>query len=138
MLDESTEFGARVTRRLGEEHLIWLTTVRADGRPVPTLVWFLWENNTFLIYSQGDKPKLRNIEHNPKVALNFNSDQHGGDMVIFNGEAQIVTDVPPAHEHAVYLEKYRDDIAAIGMTPDLSAKEYSVVVRVVPKVLRGH
>ena len=33
MLDESTEFGARVARRLSEEQLMWLTTVRADGTP---------------------------------------------------------------------------------------------------------
>jgi PPOX class probable F420-dependent enzyme len=138
MLDESTEFGAHVGRRLRKEHLMWLTTVRADGTPQPTLVWFLWETDTFLIYSQPNKPKLHNIEQNPKVALNFNSDDQGGDMIIFNGEARIVTDVPPAHEHAAYLEKYRDGIAGIGLAPESFAQAYSVAIRVVPRVLRGH
>jgi PPOX class probable F420-dependent enzyme len=138
LFDPSTEFGARVARRLHDEEHLWLTTVRADGTPQPTLIWFLWENETFLIYSQPNKQKLRNIMHNPKVALNFNSDAHGDDMIIINGEASIVADVPPAHEHPAYLEKYRAGIARIGMaTPEAFAQSYSVAIRVTPARVRG-
>lgn len=43
MLDESTEFGARATRRLHEAIIGWLTTVTKDGGPRPIPVWFLWD-----------------------------------------------------------------------------------------------
>ena len=138
MIDLSTSFGARVARRLRDETHMWLTTVRADGTPQPTLIWFLWENDTFLIYSQPNKQKLRNIERNPKVALNFNSNEHGDDMIIFNGDARIVTDVRPAHQHPTYLAKYRADITRIGMNPESFAQSYSVPLRVTPTNLRGH
>ena len=33
MLDTTTDAGARAQRRLQEEEIAWLTTVRADGQP---------------------------------------------------------------------------------------------------------
>ena len=42
MLDNMTETGARAERRLREEKIAWLTTVRADGQSQPVPVWFLW------------------------------------------------------------------------------------------------
>ena len=52
MPDDSTEIGARAERRLREEEIAWLTTVRADGQPQSVPVWFLWDGDAFLIYSQ--------------------------------------------------------------------------------------
>lgn len=49
MPDDSTEIGARAERRLREEEIAWLTTVRADGQPQSVPVWFLWDGDTFLI-----------------------------------------------------------------------------------------
>ena len=136
-LDTTTEFGARVERRLHEDKIAWLTTVRAGGQPQPSPVWFLWDGQTFLVYSQPKKQKLRNIAANPKVALHLNSDDEGDDIVIVNGEAQIVDDAPPANEVAAYLQKYRDRIAGIGMTPDSFAQTYGVAIRITPTGLRG-
>ena len=136
-IDTSSEFGSRVARRLRDERIIWLTTVRADGTPEPSPVWFLWDGSTFLIYSQPNKLKLRNIARDPKVALNFNSDEGGGDVVVFTGEAKIDTSVPPANQVPDYIAKYRDSIRDIGMTPVSFAQSYSVPVRVTPTKLRG-
>ena len=33
MIDASTPFGARVLKRLNDESIVWLTTVRRDGAP---------------------------------------------------------------------------------------------------------
>lgn len=137
-LDQSTEFGARVARRLGSDEVIWLSTVRADGTPEPTPVWFYWDGQTFLIYSQPNTPKLRHIQANPHVALNLNSSAQGGDVVIFTGEARIARNEPPASAVPQYLAKYRDPIARIGMTPDSFAQGYSVPIRVEPMKVRGH
>lgn len=138
LLDTSTEFGLRAARRLREESIIWLTTVRSDGTPEPSPVWFLWDGQTFLIYSQPAKQKLRNIGRDPNVALHLNSDPHGGDVVIITGEARVATDAPPANAVPAYVDKYRDLMAANGWTPDEFARLYSVPIRVTPKHLRGH
>ncbi len=129
--------GARLTRRLREERLIWLTTVRADGAPQTSLVWFLWDGDEFQIYSMADKPKLRNIEHNPRVALNLNSDPFGGSVVVFGGEARVAPDASPAREHPAYLAKYRGIIVdRLGMSVDEFSDTYSVPIVVRPTSLR--
>jgi PPOX class probable F420-dependent enzyme len=105
VIDLSSDFGIRVARRLDQELIIWLTTVRSDGTPQPSPVWFLWVDQTVLIYSQPNKQKLRNIAQNSKVALNFNSDQTGGAIAIITGTAQIDPQAPPADQISAYLEK---------------------------------
>ncbi len=136
-LDLSTEFGSRTARRLNEEQVIWLITVGSDHTPQPSPVWFLWNGETFLIFSQPDKPKVRNISHHPKVALHFNSTEDGGDVVIFTGEAQIETGAPLEDQRLAYIEKYRQGIADIGLTPDSMAETYSVPIRIRPEKVRG-
>lgn len=122
----------RVEERLRTEEVIWLTTVRRDGQPQPVPVWFLWEGETFLIYSQPDRQKLRNIARNPRVALNLNSDAHGGGVVRIERRAGILEGFPPATEVPEYLEKYREPISRIGYDPEGFARDYSVAVRVTP------
>ena len=132
MLDTSTEAGGRAERRLREEEIAWLTTVRADDQPQSVPVWFLWNEETFLIYSQPGRQKLRNISGNPRVGLNLNSNAYGGDVVRVEGMADIVEDAPPATEVPEYVEKYRAAIARIGFDPDGFARAYSVRIRVTP------
>jgi PPOX class probable F420-dependent enzyme len=137
-LDTTTEFGARVARRLRDELIGWLVTVSADQTPQPVPVWFLWDGQTLLVYSQPDTAKLRNIARNPRVALHLDGDGQGGDIIILTGEARVVTDVPPATRVPDYLEKYRQGIARIGMTPDAFARTYSIVLRITPTKVHGH
>jgi PPOX class probable F420-dependent enzyme len=130
VLDPSTEFGARATRRLNEEIIGWLTTVGADGTPVPVPVWFLWDGaDSILLYSKPDKPKLRNIERSPRVSLHLDGNGQGGDVVVVLGSAR-VTDDPPANEVAEYVEKYTPRIVALDWTPESFAADYSVPLRI--------
>src|SRR4051794_14229422 len=81
-IDSSSEFGARVLRRLNEESPAWLTTIGADGTPPPRPIWFYWDGESILIYSQPNTFKLRHIETNPKASFNFDGDGHGGNIVV--------------------------------------------------------
>jgi PPOX class probable F420-dependent enzyme len=98
VIDESTEFGARVARHLREEIVVWMTTVTPSGAPLPMPVWFIWDGaESVLMYSQ-DGARVRNIEANPRVTLNFGGDGRGGDIVVLSGTATVDRDAPPAHE----------------------------------------
>lgn len=136
-LDTSTAFGARVLQRLQNEQIIWLTTTGADGTPQPSPVWFLWQDGTLLIYSRPNTPKVRNIARTPRVALNFDGDGRGGDIVVFNGEARLAGDAPPADEVGAYTAKYAEGLRRIGMAPDAFAREYATALRVTPTKVRG-
>ena len=136
-LDTNTAFGKRVSERLEQELIVWLTTINTAGAPVPIPVWFLWDNESFLIYSQPGTPKLRNIAANPKVSLHFNSDDTGDDIVVVSGNAT-TSDDPRADAVSEYIAKYRGLIADYDWTPESFASDYSVPIRVTPTRLRGH
>jgi len=129
-------FEQRAERRLREELIVWLVTVNPKGTPQPSPVWFLWEGASILLYSRPGKPKLRNIERNPRVALHLDSDGTGGDIVVMTGAAR-VSDDPPASEIPAYIEKYRGRIERNGWTPQSFAADYSIPVRVEVERLRG-
>lgn len=137
-IDTSNEFGARVARRLNDEPIGWLTTTAADGTPQPSPIWFLWDGETALIYSQPNTPKLRHIAASPRVSLNLDGDGHGGDIIILTGEARVDDATPPANQLPAYLAKYASGIQSIGMTPESFAQSYSVPIRFTPRKLRGH
>jgi PPOX class probable F420-dependent enzyme len=117
--------------------MIWLTTVRSDGQPQSVPVWFLWDGETFLIYSQPGRQKLKNIGRNARVGLHLNANDRGGDVVRAEGTAEVVQDIPPAKEVGEYLEKYRESIARIGFDPESFALAYSVALRMTPDRWRG-
>ena len=138
--DPSTAFGERVARRLRDERLIWFTTVDAKGMPQPTPVWFLWDetNSTILIYSRADAKRLAHLQQHPRVALNFDGNGAGGDIIVITGEAQVSTDDPPADQLPIYEEKYRDFIARRYETAEKFAAVYPVALRIRPIAIRGH
>ncbi len=137
MLDFNTELGERVAQRLRDEQVIWLTTVSADGTPYPRPVWFLWDGEGILIFSQPEAGKVRQLAHNPHVALNFNSDAGGGDVAVLIGEAQILKQPPAANLLKAYIEKYRQGIQEIGLTPESMQQKYSVPLRITPARMYG-
>lgn len=130
MIDEGTEFGARVARRLREETVVWLTTVTPAGAPLPRPVGFLWDGNEVVsMYSQPGA-RVRNIAANPKVTLNFDCDGSGGDIVVLSGTAHVDADASAADAHHAWLEKYAAQIEQLGLTPAAYAARFSVPVRI--------
>jgi PPOX class probable F420-dependent enzyme len=138
VIDFGTELGARAARHLQQEIVVWLTTVTPRGAPLPMPVWFLWDGADSVSVHSQPGARVRNIEANPLVALNFAGDGRGGDIVVISGTAELGGDLPPANQSPDYLSKYDEQIKRIGMTPDTFAERYSVPVRIQLERLRGH
>jgi PPOX class probable F420-dependent enzyme len=132
VLDPSNPAHARADRRLRSEQVAWLTTVRADGQAQSTPVWFLWDGDTFLLYSQPDAQKVRNVTANPKVSLHLSDDGAGDDVVSFEGAAAVEPDTPRADRVDDYLAKYRTAIEDLGYEPGPFARTYSTAIRIRP------
>jgi PPOX class probable F420-dependent enzyme len=137
VLDLDPSARARADQRLRTEQVLWLTTVRADGQPQASPVWFLWDGETFLIFSQPSAQKLRNLAGNPRVAVHVDTDEAGEDVLTIEGTAAVDPDAPPSDRLEEYQGKYRDGIRAIGMTPDQLAGDYSVAIRIRPTHARA-
>jgi PPOX class probable F420-dependent enzyme len=135
-IDESTDFGARVAAHLRDDIAIWMTTVTPKGSPLPTPVWFHWDGADSVIMFSQPGARQRNIEANPRVALNFAGDGRGGDIVVLSGRGRF--DEPSAERLAAYVEKYRADITRIGFSPEEFRERYSVPIHIELTRLRGH
>jgi PPOX class probable F420-dependent enzyme len=135
----NSDFGNRVRDRLRTEEQIWFTTTGADGTPQPNPVWFLWDerDDSVLIYNATHARRLDHVAVRPRVSLNFNSDEHGDDVVVITGVAEQALDVPAVHENDAYLQKYEEGIARIGSNREKFARDYSVPLRVRFAKVRG-
>src|SRR5437867_2604148 len=63
-----------IQSRLKKELVIWFVTSSPDGKPQAVPVWFLWDGDSFLIYS-APGIKARHVRANPNVELHLNTDE---------------------------------------------------------------
>jgi PPOX class probable F420-dependent enzyme len=126
----TAEITPEIQNQLEKAYVIWFTTVRADGMPQPTPVWFVWDNGSFLIYTTPKTQKFRNIQANPKVALNLDDTHDGDHFTVFMGEAKIDSNTPAPTNVPAYIEKYRQGIIDIGMTLESFDLTYSIPIRI--------
>lgn len=135
--DTTKPQNAHAEERLQTEPIIWLTSVRADGRPHLVPVWFYWDGSTVLILSQPNNQKIRNIQRNPNVMLALEAKDGGDDIVLFEGKAELLPQssaqvAPPAYE-----QKYAESIKGLGLTPEQMAASYSQPIRITPTKFLG-
>ena len=127
----------RVRERLENEPVIWMTTVRGDGQPQSSVIWFLLEGDEILMYSKDGTIRNRNVVVNPKVSFNLEGNGRGGDVVTIEGTARIDSDTPSADKHEVYVAKYRSFMERNGWTPEDFASRYPVAIRTTIDKLRA-
>lgn len=139
MLDLNNKFGRFAKKYIKSEYFIWLTTVDSTGTPQPRPVWFIWDDDSFLVLSQQKAHKVKHIQHNPNVSLHFNTEDEKGEkrLIVFTGAATVDKKCPPAHKLRAYMRKYEGGITGLNETPEQFAGEYSVALRIRPTNLRG-
>jgi PPOX class probable F420-dependent enzyme len=128
-LDPADPDQARALERLSTNTVVWLTTVSPKLQPQPSAVWFLWDGETVLVYS-GSTARVKNIAGNPRVALNFDSEEDGDDITILYGEAAIDPEAPPAKDVAGYRARYEERVPAIGKDWDSFCDHYRHPIRI--------
>lgn len=139
MINLNDKFGRVVKKNLKSEYFVWLTTVDTSGAPQPRPVWFIWESDSCLIFSQAKAHKLKHIQKNPQVSLHFNTADKKGEkrLIVLTGAARVDTAAAPPHKNRAYLRKYKTGIIGLGATPEQFSNEYSVAIRITPVKLRG-
>jgi PPOX class probable F420-dependent enzyme len=137
-IDTSTEFGAKVARRVVEEKLAWLTTISSDETPQPNPVWFIWNGDHFIIFSKPNQAKLKNIARNPRVSFNFEATEDEEQITIFTGAAEIIDRATiPQSLLDTYAEKYAQGMINIELPREQYEAAYTSVIRFVPEKVRG-
>ena len=95
------------------------------------------DDDTFLIYSQPTKAKLRNIAANPNVALGLDVTDIGRDIIRIEGTAVQVAEQAPADQVPAYVAKYTERIGAIFGTAERFAAAFSEAIVITPRQLHA-
>src|SRR5690242_3684095 len=134
-LDLSNPQHAHAAERLRTDVIIWLATVRPDGRPHLVAVWFLWDGATILIFSKPDQ-KIRNLRQNPQVVLALDDTADGEDIVAIEGQAALLPRDEVTATFPPYAAKYGPQLKDMGWTAESMAAEYTEPIRVTPTRIR--
>ena len=132
------EPGSVPAQRLTSTPVAWLTTVRADGQPQSSYVWFHFDGTDLLVATQPSAAKLRNIRANPRVSFHLDGDRQGGSVLSLEGVAEIIDEDPPPERIGAYLMKYDEAIRTqLRTTPEELRRDYSSTLRITPSRVRA-
>ncbi len=121
-----------VDERLRKNLIIWLSSVRPDGRPHLVPVWFLWDGKNILIFSQPNTQKIRNLRQNTNVILALDDTKDGEDVVMLEGKAEFLNDPAVNPTLPAYAAKYDSELKSMGYTAEAMAAEYAQAIRITP------
>jgi PPOX class probable F420-dependent enzyme len=123
---------ARIDRMLRAEPVLWLSTVRPDGGPHLVPIWFSWNGREILIASKPGAQKVRNLRANPTAMLALGEAEDDFDVGLLEGHAELVDAPAAASLPAAHLDKYRSEMARLGLGTDEFLATYSQVIRIRP------
>ncbi len=75
-----------ISSRLSRESTIWFATVRADGRPHMTPMWFVWLDDKIYVATGMETQKFTNLRNNQSVTLSL---PDTAQVIIIEGEAHV-------------------------------------------------
>ncbi|MFD7368770.1 TIGR03667 family PPOX class F420-dependent oxidoreductase [Nocardiopsis alba] len=136
-VDETTEFTARVARRLEQEYVVWLTSVGRDGTPQPNPVWFLWDGTAFTVYTSPRSHRVAHLRERPRVTLHLDGGPRGRDIVVLSGTAEFAADGGPPTGDPAYMDKYGELILRVFGSHEEFDRTHPLALRVVPDRVRG-
>jgi PPOX class probable F420-dependent enzyme len=128
-----------VATRLATAPLGWLTTVRADGQPQSSYVWFHFDGNDLLVCSEPTAAKVRNLAVHPLVSFHLDGDgSAGGAVLTIDGRAEVLSADPDADRVQAYLAKY-DELIRTGLnsTPERLRGQFSATILITPTRVRS-
>jgi len=100
---------AELPARLADDTIIWLATVRPDGRPHLIAIWFVYVDGALWFATAASSVKIANIRNDPRVNVSLES---GMRSAVGEGTASVVAlPYPPAVVEA-FVGRFDWDISS--------------------------
>jgi len=139
-IDFTSDIGKKAQDRLTQEAVIWLTTVSPSETPQPNPVWFVWHAGKVYVMTGPGAAKAMHIKKHSRAAMSFNTDAHGGSVVVMTGAAKVIgqasTQAPEGVIQA-YTAKYGPMIPQIMQMNVEEFYQKEIVLEFTPEKLRG-
>lgn len=98
-------------RRLEEERTAWLCTLRPDGSPHLTPVWFCWLRESWWVCSAAQNRKVAHVRADPRVSIAL---PDGDRPLVAEGKALLHTAGFPLDVVAAFADRHRWDVTDAG------------------------
>ncbi|MGH3301015.1 MAG: TIGR03667 family PPOX class F420-dependent oxidoreductase [Streptosporangiaceae bacterium] len=127
-----------VAARLATAPVAWLTTVRADGQPQSSCIWFHFDGDDLLVFSEPTAAKVRNLAVHPLVSFHLDGDGSGGAVVTIDARAEVMAGDPDSDRVRAYLAKYEETIrTGLNTTPERLRAQFSAAMLITPTRVRS-
>ncbi len=108
----------------------FLTAVNGRGQPQTSPVWYIRDGEDLVVYNRPTAARLRSIVGNNRVAFNLRADRRAMSGISLEGTAVVDSDLPSAVDFPGYVDRYGEEIARLGWTPESFSTDYSVGLRI--------
>jgi PPOX class probable F420-dependent enzyme len=125
---------AEVEAFLAEPHTLVLATLRSDGTPHLTTVWYRWDGSAFWISTNRNRVKYRNVTRDGRVSVLVDAPERETSVTASGHAEAVATDDDAYRVTLEVVGRYVDD--AERYLAD-RADEPRVLIRITPTWLTG-
>jgi PPOX class probable F420-dependent enzyme len=123
---------------LRSDPVVWLSSVRPDGRPHLVPVWFHWDGEQIVAFSKPNARKVGNLRDQPFVMLAVGTPGPDFEVELIEATAELpkttAADVMPS----AFGAKYRDLLRGAGLSLQRYAEVYSQPIVLRPTRFLGY
>ncbi|MGH2417620.1 MAG: pyridoxamine 5'-phosphate oxidase family protein [Candidatus Limnocylindria bacterium] len=136
--DRSTECRPHAEAALRSDPVVWLSSVRPDGRPHLVPLWFHWDGQQIVAFSKPNARKVGNLRDQPSVMLAVGTPGPDFEVELIEATAELpetpASDVMPIG----FAAKYGDLLRRAGLTVQRYAEVYSQPIVLKPTRFLGY
>ena len=102
MEESATLSPAEITSFLDERHTLVLATLRDDGTPQLSTVWYRWDGSSLWISTNEARAKSRNIQRDPRVTALIDAPARESAVAVY-GAARVTARGDDAYEGSLSI-----------------------------------
>lgn len=123
---------------LRSDPVVWLSTVRPDGRPHLVPVWFHWDGERIVAFSKPRARKVENLRDRPNVMLAIGTPGPDFEVELIEAMAELPDGPSAALMPDGFAHKYRELLRRAGLTAQRFAEVYSQAIVLRPTRFLGY
>jgi PPOX class probable F420-dependent enzyme len=123
---------------LRSDTVVWLSSVRDDGRPHLVPVWFHWDGERIVAFSKPRARKVENLRGQPSVMLAVGTPGPDFEVELIEATAELPETPSTSLLPDGFAEKYRDLLRRAGLTAQRFAEVYSQAIVLRPTRFLGY
>jgi PPOX class probable F420-dependent enzyme len=123
---------------LREDPVVWLSTVRKDGRPHLVPAWFHWDGERILAFSKPRAQKVENLRGRPSVMLAIGTPGPDFEVELIEATAELPDEPASRIMPEGFGMKYAELLRRAGITAERFAEVYSQAIVLRPTRFLGY